>query len=80
MLRQMETEDFRAGGHHYGLTNAKHQPHREQHGESSYQTSGRRGNGPEEESSRYHPIDVKGLHQPTAQELHRGVGPKKCRE
>jgi hypothetical protein len=80
MLWQMETEDFRAGGHHYRLTDAKHQPHREQHRKSSYQTGGRRGKGPEEKSSCYHPIDVKTLYEPTAKELHHGIGPKKGRE
>ena len=38
VLRQMEAEDFRAGGNHYRLADAEHQPHSQQHRESSYET------------------------------------------
>ncbi|PYX75292.1 MAG: hypothetical protein DMG72_07750 [Acidobacteria bacterium] len=80
MLRQMEAEDFRVGRTHHRLADAKHQPHRQQHRESSHQTRCRRGKRPEHEAGCYHPVDVKAVHYPSADELHRGVSPKKCGE
>ena len=80
MLRQMEAEDFRAGGNHHRLADAKHQPHRQQHRESSYDTGCRSSKRPEQEPGCYHPVGVQPVHQPAADKLHRGVGPKKCGE
>src|SRR5690349_21920141 len=76
MLRQMEAEDFRVGRRHHRLAGPKNEPHRQQHRESSHQTRCRRGERPEQEAGYYRPVDVKAVHYPSADKLHRGIGPK----